>query len=130
MFEWREEYSLGIISIDNQHKKIFVIANEIYQLLNNDLSDSEKYDRVIKLIGDLKAYTIYHFGWEESYMESIGYKDLNFHKLEHNCFIKKIDGFNLGKDTNWNSEISTLINFIDNWINEHILHSDRAYVNL
>ena len=30
--EWNDEYLLGILEIDNQHKKLVAIANELYDI--------------------------------------------------------------------------------------------------
>ena len=49
--EWLDSYSIAIEEIDNQHKKLLTIANELYDLATGD---SENYkNEVSKAIGGL-----------------------------------------------------------------------------
>jgi len=45
MLKWKDEYSIGIELIDEQHKHIFEIGNDAYELLKNDLS-LDKYSKI------------------------------------------------------------------------------------
>ena len=60
MFLWKEEYNTGIEDIDNQHKELFRVSNEAYNLLKDDFR-TDKYDKIIEIISDLRDYTIYSF---------------------------------------------------------------------
>lgn len=129
MFEWKKEYETGIEKIDNEHKKLFEIADRGYALLKNDLY-LDKYDRIIELLNELKDYAQFHFSAEEAYMESIGHKKLFTHKIEHDQFIQKISNVNLKSlDNNQDKYIVEILDFIVNWIKEHILEKDKEYVN-
>ena len=129
MFEWKKEYEIGIEKIDTQHKKLFEIADRGYALLKNDLY-LDKYDRILDLLNELKDYTQFHFSEEEKYMESIGHKKLFTHKIEHNQFIEKISNVNLKSlDNNQDKYIVEMLDFIVNWIKNHILEKDKEYVN-
>ncbi|MGB9819019.1 MAG: bacteriohemerythrin [Thermovenabulum sp.] len=71
-------------------------------------------------------YAKYHFKSEEEYMEKIGYKRLLSHKFEHKDFIEKIDSIDIFKiDQNQESYIIELLEFIVNWISNHILEKDK-----
>ncbi|MDP4091436.1 MAG: hemerythrin domain-containing protein, partial [Bacillota bacterium] len=94
MLKWKDEYSIGVELIDAQHKHLFEIGNEAYELLNND-TYLDKYDRIVQVLMDLKQYTIYHFKSEEDYMLSISYRKYFSQKVEHEDFIKKINEVNL-----------------------------------
>ena len=37
MISWRDEFALGVPEIDEQHKKLFAIANRAYEVLKNEL---------------------------------------------------------------------------------------------
>ena len=60
MYEMKKKFETGINFIDEQHKRLFEIANEAYNLLHNEFK-IDKYDEVMDLITDLKEYTIFHF---------------------------------------------------------------------
>ncbi|MDW8801355.1 hemerythrin family protein [Clostridium sp. A1-XYC3] len=127
MFKWKNEYETGVEKIDEQHRKLFEIANNAYELLNNDLY-IDKYDRIIQIIEELKEYTVFHFTTEEEYMVSIGYKKILSHKVEHDDFIKKFDDIDFNRiDYGQNEYIMEMLEFIYKWIDEHILIKDKEH---
>lgn len=124
MYKMKKEFETGIAFIDEQHTRLFEIANEAYHLLNNDFK-IDKYDEIIKLLYELKEYTKFHFQQEEEYMEKINYKRRFSQKIEHNAFIEKMDNVNLNLiDENPDEYIKYLLNFLNMWLTEHILHND------
>lgn len=127
MIEWRDEFLLGIEEIDKQHQQLFRIATDIHALLRNQLI-TDKYDQILKLISELKDYTIFHFTSEEQYMKSIGYRKFFSHKVEHDDFIEKINGVDLDKiDRDHEQYLLEILDFIVKWISDHILETDKGY---
>jgi hemerythrin len=125
MLWWKNEYIIGISQIDEQHEKLFEIANRIYELIKNDLY-LDKYDKILSIIDELREYTIFHFKAEEDYMLSIGYKKLLSHKVEHNDFIEKINNVDLKKiDQDQDKYILEILEFVVDWIGKHILEKDK-----
>ena len=125
MLQWKEEYSIGVQLIDEQHKHLFVIGNNIYDLLENYLYE-DKYDKIVMIINELREYTKYHFMTEEDYMLKIKYSKYFNQKVEHDDFIEKIEGIDLkGLDENQDKYIRDLLTFVFNWILEHILKKDK-----
>jgi hemerythrin len=129
MIKWQDSYKTGVEKLDSQHRRLFEIANEAYELLKNDLR-VDKYDDIVAILTELRDYTRYHFQTEEEYMMSIGYKKFLSHKAEHADFIAKIDGVDLGKlDDNQDEYLRTTLDFICNWITGHILGRDKQYAS-
>lgn len=129
MIKWKDDYLLGVEEIDLQHKELFRIASDAYELLKNEFY-TDKYDRVIKIIEELKNYAVFHFQSEEKYMASIGHKKLLSHKVIHNDFIDKVSKIDLGKmDENQDEYLSSIIMFVVDWIENHILGTDRQYIS-
>ncbi|HHY05065.1 MAG TPA: hemerythrin family protein [Thermoanaerobacterales bacterium] len=125
MINWKEEYRIGIKLIDEQHKKLFELANKAFDLLKDDFY-IDKYDDIIMILKELKNYAIYHFKSEEDYMESIKYRKILSHKVEHDDFIQKIEEVDIDKiDENQDKYILDLLEFIVNWIDKHILGTDK-----
>ncbi|KUO65341.1 MAG: bacteriohemerythrin [Gracilibacter sp. BRH_c7a] len=125
MLVWKEEYAIGVESIDNQHKHLFEIGNSIYELLENYVLE-DKYDRIINVLNDLREYTKYHFQSEEDYMIEIMYSGYFKQKVEHEDFIDKIEEIQLQDlDENQEKHIRELLLFVFNWILEHILQRDK-----
>ena len=93
MYEMKEEYKIGVDHIDEQHKKLFELADKAYMLLKDEFS-LDKYDKIVHILEELKEYTIFHFKSEEEYMQSIEYKRLFTQKIEHDKFIKTLEEIN------------------------------------
>jgi hemerythrin len=128
MIKWQEEYRIGVQAIDEQHQRLFEIANRAYQLLKNELL-LDKYDHIITILEELRDYTVYHFSFEEKYMSSIGYKKFLSHKVLHDDFIEKIKAINFDKiDENQDQQLMDILNFVVNWIEKHILGVDKKIV--
>jgi len=124
MFEMKEKYKTGIAKIDSEHEKLFEIGERAYQLLI-DKYDMDKYDKIVRVIEELKAYTVYHFNAEEEYMKSINYKRLFTQKIDHTFFIKKLDEVNLNEiDDNQDEAIMKILTFLNEWLINHIIQKD------
>ncbi len=124
MYEMKDEFKTGIEIIDNEHKMIFEIADKIYKLSKNEFI-IDKYDRIINLIEELKGYAALHFRDEEAYMESINYKKMFTQKVDHDSFIKKLNEIDLNDlDANQEEYILELLDFINDWLVNHILEKD------
>lgn len=127
MFKWREEFSVNITAIDQQHKELFSIGNFIYELLSIK-DDIDRYDEIMLALNKLKEYAMYHFETEEKLMLKYGYPDYEEHKHQHESFIARISS--LDEDTvdyDQQKVLMDLIIFIANWIEKHILKTDMAY---
>lgn len=128
MIKWKESYELGVTHIDEQHEKLFEIADRAYKLLTNEFV-VDKYDKIIEILAELKEYTIFHFKSEEEYMLSIGYKKFFSHKVEHENFINEINNIDLDKiDINQDQSVKEILEFVVDWIDCHILNQDKLIV--
>ena len=127
MFEMKEEYYLGIEQIDRQHKRLFEIAQEAYELLQDEFV-ADKFDYIAKILGDLKDYTIFHFSEEEKYMESIQFKKIFSHKIEHQEFVDKLENLDWDAiEANPDKTIMEILNYLNDWLINHILYTDKMY---
>lgn len=125
--KWKDTFSCNIREIDDQHKKLFQIGSELFELAS--LKDNaDHYDEIMKIINELKDYTIYHFNYEENLMEKHFYRNYAEHKIEHEAFIKAIAKIeNSDLDAHQSASVMKLIIFISDWITSHILKTDIQY---
>ena len=123
MIHWDEKYSVGILSIDRQHKEIFAHLNQLLEVMKNGQADSV----LPQIISDLERYAIQHFQKEEFFFQRFGYKGAAEHILEHQLFMEKIDDFKSGMKTRKLSLSIELLQFLKEWIEHHIMVSDKAY---
>ncbi|OOM11939.1 bacteriohemerythrin [Clostridium saccharobutylicum] len=125
MYCMKEEYKIGVDHIDKQHEKLFELADKAYVLLKDEFA-VDKYDKIVEIINKLKDYTIFHFKSEEEYMESINYKGLFSQKIQHEKFINVLEEMDLRQiDENQDESLVKILNFLNDWLVEHILISDK-----
>lgn len=125
MYELKDEYLTGIEMIDNEHRTIFAIADEAYQLRHNDFIP-DKYDYIKEILIKLKDYTLMHFDHEESYMESISYKRMFTQKIQHNAFRDRIAEMYVElEDENQEGIIEEILDTLTDWLFNHILENDK-----
>ncbi len=60
MYKMKPEYYTGILSIDKEHARLFELAQQTHDLLNNDIL-MDKTDSLTDLISELINYTRTHF---------------------------------------------------------------------
>lgn len=125
MYEMKQEYLTGIKQIDEEHVRLFEIAEEAYQLRKNEFIP-DKYDNIREILRQLKEYTFIHFENEEKYMESIQYKRRFTQKMQHDAFRRKLDDIDIESIDEGSDEIiDEILQFLTDWLVEHILHTDK-----
>ena len=120
---WSEKYSVGIVSIDNQHKKLFDLINK--------LSDSMKAGKSSEQLGtvflELINYTDMHFKAEEAFFKQYSYPSSIKHVMHHDDLRKQVMALK-EKHAGGSSVITVqLLTFLVDWVNNHILQEDKAY---
>lgn len=124
MFEWKNEYSVGISSIDSQHQKLFAIARELYTAMS-----AGRGKAALALILDrLVQYTTAHFGHEERLMRLNDYADFAQHKAQHDALTKQVLTFQTEFEAGRVTMTVQLLQFLKDWLEKHIKVSDFAYV--
>ena len=127
MLQWRDELSVKIADIDEQHKRLIGIADQINELLKA-FDDDDHYDQILHLLDDLTAYTIYHFQREEALMKRYDFPELVEHQKEHQSFIEKLKQYDYHHiDENQQQVLSELLSFLVSWIFKHIMNTDFRY---
>lgn len=127
MFKWKEEFSVNVQNVDDQHKELFRLGTELYGLVASK-DGIDHYDEIMEVIDSLAKYTIYHFEYEEGVMRDNNYAELEEHKKQHDAFVAKINSIKSEDVDMRQRKIGMdLIVFIANWIEKHILVTDMKY---
>lgn len=122
--EFTDEFRTGIELIDTEHQELFHIIERANNLVKSFVADS--YDEIMSILEELKNYTKNHFADEEEYMESIHYEGLEAQKRAHAAFIERLEQIDIYKiDENPQQYLSELLDFLLNWLVNHILYSDK-----
>ncbi len=125
MIEWDEKYSLGILEIDKEHKKLIGIINKA--ILAKKDNDSPEVLREV-LIGMI-VYAQTHFATEERCMLKFKYPEYQYHKEEHIVFSTKIKAFENDLIDVGCYNASEILDYLKEWFLNHVLETDRAYVD-
>ena len=84
-FVWNNKYSVGVSVIDEQHKPIIDLLNELHKSIESiDIKSVAKRSL---------EYTKTHFAFEEELMSRYKYDLLTEHKGQHDRFINMILAF-------------------------------------
>jgi len=129
-FIWNLEYSVHSEEIDAQHKRFFELINAIYDLLEQEVIDSEKFLILATHLGD---YAFYHFATEEGYFKIFGYRDASSHIKEHDTFRKKTGEFleRVRKEKGSHHHLAAeMADFAKEWLTKHIFVEDKKYMPL
>ena len=121
--KWRDSLSVGVDSIDADHKKLLTIVNEMFEAVRDQKGSEHITIQVDKLI----QYTQEHFVAEEAAMAKVHYPALDAHKRSHEKLIQEVAKF---KERIDNSEEDTVIpfyHFLRDWLLDHILEEDMKY---
>lgn len=123
LITWTNELSVGVASIDEQHKKLVNMINS----LNDALEKGEADEMIIKIFNGLAAYTQKHFAYEEELFAAHGYPDSTAHKREHGDLIVQVVELKKKLDTGDFMIGAELMSFLKKWLTNHILGSDKKY---
>ncbi|MEA2041021.1 MAG: bacteriohemerythrin [Bacteroidota bacterium] len=86
---WADKYSVGYDEIDNQHKKLVEMINDLHISFTEGKTDKLAEGIVKKMI----EYTDYHFKTEEKYFEKYNYSETQLHIEQHLSFVKQVTTF-------------------------------------
>lgn len=121
-FTWKDEYSVGVEMIDEQHKMFVGIINELYTAIQE-----KKGDIVLKdIFNQLVAYTQFHFQTEERYFDEFDYEGAAEHKAAHQALIKQVTDLQK-KEAEIMENPFKLMDFLEDWLIEHIMGMDKLY---
>ncbi len=120
---WREEFSVKIPSLDNQHKELFNLTRK----LANSIRIGAKDETPSLILNELLKYAEFHFKYEEDFFHKYDYVDTAKHIKSHRQFQNKINGFKYISERA-NPHLSLrIVSFLYNWLTSHILKEDMAY---
>jgi len=123
LIDWDSSLSVGVAEIDEQHKKLVKMINELHEAMLQRRS-TEIMKNLLKGLAD---YTVYHFSTEEKYFDKFGYPDAENHKLQHDAFVNKVSEFQQKYNAGQVSLGVEINQFLKDWLLGHIKGADKAY---
>jgi hemerythrin len=124
LMTWNESMSVGVQVLDEDHKKLIALLNELHEGILGGHSD----EALGHVLDELFHYTRTHFLREEQYFQRTDYPGSSLHKKEHAKLMTTAGDlqkrFKTGSTTILSLET---MNFLKGWVSHHILESDKAY---
>ena len=120
--EWKASFSLGVKSLDGQHRRFIELATGILHAVKNG-KDSR---HVSAELSKLRQHTVYHFNDEEDFMRSVGYPEIKDHAKEHKELKSLLRHhqdliFREGKVRE-----KDILEFLKKLLVEHVIYSDLS----
>ena len=120
---WKDEYSVGIASIDEQHKRLVNLINQLQTAVK--YSTGEIFER--EALDELVDYTKTHFSYEEGLMEQNGYPDFEPHKAQHEQMIAKVEEVLAEYQRDHHAAMENALSYLSDWLINHINGTDKEY---
>lgn len=120
---WSDDFALSLPEIDAQHRVLFGLID---QLWNAVVARGDREDQ-FRLIGELADYAAQHFREEELFMQATAFPKLAGHKMAHDTFVRRIEAERAALESGSPGLTLDLLRFLQNWLVDHIMVSDREY---
>ena len=125
LIKWTDSLLIGIELIDNQHKQLVSLTNELYKAckLGGDELDAvfkETMSRVVE-------YVRFHFGVEQEMLQRVKFPNYASHKAEHDSFVKTVLETTKEYGNIRRFVPNNFCRFLRDWIVGHIGHLDKIY---
>jgi hemerythrin len=86
LLKWKSSYSLGIASVDHEHRELIGMINDIYAHLDKESNP----DEIEACLEDIYAGIASHFALEERHMRESGYGEYEAHKDQHEDLLDQV----------------------------------------
>lgn len=120
LLEWQEAFSVGIASVDYEHKELINLINE----LDRQASAGCSHDEVIAALGEVYAHISAHFALEEKFMRDSSYPHYPEHKANHEALLDQLRDIMDRVETDGSYDRERLSRELDSWFSEHFRTHD------
>lgn len=123
LFLWKKSYETGMPDIDVQHRRLVGMINEL-----SDAMLMQKGQRTVPhILEELVDYIQLHFSTEEAVMLKTSYPDMEEHSQAHLDLTRQVLEFKGRFDAEHELDSGELLNFLCEWLKNHIMVSDREF---
>jgi len=84
--QWKAEYSVGIESMDVEHREMIELINRVYA----ELEGCRDANAIEDFLGEVHGAIASHFALEERIMRESGYEEYVAHKNDHEALLDQI----------------------------------------
>jgi hemerythrin-like metal-binding protein len=115
LITWKNEFNIGVPSVDAEHRQLIELINEIHSNLKN----KERKFYVDDFLGEIYAKIAAHFALEEKWMSDNGYDQFLEHKAEHEKLLDDIRDIMDAYEDKENFDEGTLSDRLSSWFTGH-----------
>lgn len=119
-FLWNNKFATGVESIDNDHRKLIGMINELYTAMSKGEGRTVLHSVVCQMVD----YSKLHFRREEQIMKQIDYPFFEKHEMMHDAFIARVVTFMQKLEEGKDSISIEIVAFLREWLSDHILKAD------
>lgn len=123
LIDWTNEFSVGIPSLDEQHRNLVDIINKFEEARRRG-----KGTKIMRqILNEIIGYTQEHFAFEEELLEESDYPDRKLHQSQHRQLLQKVERLQhdyLHEGRRITAETGEFLNY---WLTSHILQHDKNY---
>lgn len=119
--EWKDEYSVGLDIIDEEHKRLLALINNV--LAANLCRTGTVLER--QSLDELLDYTEYHFQREEGLMREHGFPDYEGHKAQHDQMRTQVKLYLKRYEEKGREILPEVANHLKLWLLQHIAGTDK-----
>ncbi|UCH52718.1 MAG: hemerythrin family protein [Pseudomonadota bacterium] len=127
LVEWREEFKLGIASVDHEHEELIALINEVHRQLHSPDSTLTVSD----YLGEIFARISAHFALEERIMQTSSYDRYKEHKADHERLLDGIRDLMDDYEDRLHYDEAGFAESLRRWFTEHFkTHDARLHKHL
>lgn len=123
LFEWSDEYNVGVSDIDEQHIELVALINQLHRAIRERKASRQ----VRRTLDELVEYTRTHFAIEERLMRESDYPEYEDHRSYHEALIDQIRALQEKLDSGKASITFELLHFLRIWLVRHICEVDKHF---
>jgi len=119
---WDDRYSIGVETVDEQHKGLFALTNDLYEACQGSGAvASEHFKGVLQ---KAVSYVAQHFSTEEEIMKKTDDPGYDEHQKEHDLFVRKVIKEASALEQGGEDAPMVFMNFLRDWIAKHVTGTD------
>ena len=121
LIEWKDEFEIGIPSVDYEHRGMILMINKLHK----KLAENAEKNTIADFLGEIHALISAHFALEEKEMQEMGYDEFEEHKEDHEDLLDQIrdmmDELEQDRSGNVTKDLGRRLN---HWFSEHFRTRD------
>jgi NNP family nitrate/nitrite transporter-like MFS transporter len=121
LISWSNEFSVGVDTIDREHRRLLVLINKIDEVIQ----DGGAYEQFAPVVTDLIDYSDRHFAHEENLLEENHCPDLERHKKSHDRLREELLHWQEKVAGATAEDMNEHMLFLRIWFPGHILNVDK-----